>query len=188
MKKIISMFLLVATLLTCMISFSACNSGKNGGTETTGGEQATKPPEDTTERDEWGRELVYSDGSEALDYNNDKITILVRSDDGCSPAQFVEHEQMPDVYNSATVRRNSMVQEYLNVTLDLITRERGTENTNMNSYIRNQIDSGAKECPFDIIANHCFYGSILATEGRINELVRGRTLSILPLPLESTAT
>ena len=99
---------------------------------------------------ESGRESAKDTLPDDLDFGGEVVHILTRGADYDTSIELVAQELDGDVLNDAVWRRNSSVEERLNVELDIITSEFTRHNSNESLFTKS-ILAGADD--YDIVAN-----------------------------------
>lgn len=156
-KKILAIILLLTTLATLVSLFTACrDSGKNTdntSANTTGSGRAGE------ETDEYGRVVLKPDLRDGLDFNNQTVTFLIRTD---KKDEFIgSMDAEATIINRAVYERNEAVKAKLKVNLEFIQMD--CIYPNVNEY-HNAIENSymAGDHAFDIVTTYAYYCPSLA--------------------------
>lgn len=158
MKKLTALTLVIALLLGVIASLTACGGGDGGDTAVT---TAAADAGAVTEETELLRENTPDTLPAGLNYNGMDVRIHVRGDTG-SIEEF-EIEQTGDVIDDAIYRRNSSVEERLNVELSVVIGHGWEKYNDEINKIRNSILSA--DNAFDIVSGWSARIPVLAVEG-----------------------
>ena len=131
-------------------------------------QQSTQPPNteesgsEQQERDEWGREMIYSPLGSSVRYDGEKIVFLARDGDACR-GQFEETGTNSDRVNSALVSRNSLVEDRLGVELSFSYTPQGNANSEYNAKITQMVMNDQLDA--DIASAFAYYSSAMLYQG-----------------------
>ena len=120
MKTFVRVLALLLVCLTCLPLIVACNGGDDDL-----GESVTVYLDENGVRwaeDEWGYLRQYDDLPFDLDYNDEKINILVWN---TNQPEFIQTEETEEARASSIFKRNNAVQDRLGVELNMVTETAG---------------------------------------------------------------
>jgi len=164
-NKSISMLLLAAMLA----SLAACG-GTSEDTQAVG--DNTDAAETLPAVDEYGREVLAHSVPAELDFGGAVITFAARDEEDYARDYAVE-EQNGEIVNDAIFRRNSQVEEELNIKINLMKVE--SSNTSSSESVGDmlRVNVMAGDSTIDVCGVYQTYGASLAGEGllyNLNEL------------------
>ncbi len=162
MKKLIAIIFALALVLPSVL----CACTDNGGvTESTAAETtlAETVATDVTQ----GSPIL----GQALDYKKETVTVAGRKG---LEFDYMQVENAAEIMNDATLRRNSVTEETLNVTLEFVMLEAGSAFTDYLRSVEIDITSGEKQ--YDILSAFAFYSSSLIYSGFLTDLNQVKNL------------
>ncbi|MBQ2707103.1 MAG: hypothetical protein IJF67_02470 [Clostridia bacterium] len=161
-NKSISILLLAAMLA----SLAACG-GTSEDTQAVG--ESTDAAETLPAVDEYGREVLAHSVPAELDFGGAVITFAAR-DDIQYTIDFAVEEQNGEIVNDAVFRRNSQVEDELNVKFEMLKVENinTTSSESVGDMLRTNVMAG--DSVIDICGVYQIYGASLAGEGLLYNL------------------
>ncbi len=169
MKKILILCLVLSMLLSTL---AACKKNTNdpatdtGATEAPTGEVELDTGDQEPETDEWGRPVLESSLPDDLNYNNETVTIVVRSSrkdrflgDSSKEANAIDQELF---------RRNAYVEEKLKIVLDYkVVEQKSSDTTTFDTAVKTFLTGNGD---IDIITSYAYFVPNLAIAGCFKNL------------------
>jgi len=158
----------VILLLAAMLASLAACGGTSEDTQAAG--DNTDAPETLPAVDEYGREILAHSVPDDLDFGGQEIVCAVRDDPALS-IDFAVDEQNGEIVNDAAFRRNSQVEDELNVRISLLKIE--ATNTSSSESVGDMLRTNvmAGDNTMDICGVYQIYGASLAGEGLLYNMI-----------------
>ena len=162
-----------SVILLLAVLFSAC-AQSNDNTDQTNGADTTMvsglSDEVTELTDEYGRPYIEDGVPADLDFEGVNVNILVRDDDNYK-RDFYAEDINGEVVNDAIYDRNRSVEEALNVKLNILYG--AITNTSSSEAVGDMLRQSvlAGDNAYDIVAYYAFYGTTLAAEGMLYDIL-----------------
>lgn len=174
-KKILILFILIFAVV--IIAACSDNSGAVENTTTAPSGDIQDNNENTVETDEYGRPYINDDVPDDLDYGGAAINILVR-DDVNYMRDFYALELNGEIVNDAIYDRNRLVEEALNVKFNILFGP--ITNTNSSEAIGDMLRQSilAGDNAYDVVGYYAFYGSMLAAEGMLYDVLKTKYIDL----------
>ncbi len=161
---------LVFLLLALMILPACQMDPVEGTTESTSDTEQTGQ----VQYDEWGREMVYSGLPEELDYDGATVTFLSR--EAFTYEFFVEEDDTSSIVNDAIFRRNTAVEDELNVTINVAEGSNSGTDGAFSLLVQEEYLSG--DGAYDVVAPYAYYGVAMITGGYFYDLCKVENLNL----------